>query len=159
MTLTNLATVYGPNLLHPGTAEPAYLSMMAMDVVTPVSVVLYYLNCPEEFFDDIPNPSPENTANLRGGGSGGMNSGELVEADTGEAQHRESGSPVAVLRDRSGDVDTSSSQMALRRNRRSSARGATKNTSGGNIRTAASFKTTSSSSSVGSVTPSRESII
>lgn len=46
MTLNNLSTVFGPNLLSPGGNE------LKMDVVTPVSVVLFFLNCPEEYFDE-----------------------------------------------------------------------------------------------------------
>ena len=46
MSLNNLSTVYGPNLLSPGGNE------MQMDVVTPVSVVLFFLNCPAEYFDE-----------------------------------------------------------------------------------------------------------
>lgn len=62
MTLNNLATVFGPNLLRPGSNSgdhpDAYLSAVTMDVVTPVSVVLYFLNCSEEYFDEHLFKSP-----------------------------------------------------------------------------------------------------
>ncbi len=50
MTLANLATVFGPNLLRP--AFKADQPAAQVDVVTPVNVVLYYLNCPEEILDE-----------------------------------------------------------------------------------------------------------
>ena len=59
MTLNNLATVFGPNLLRPGNTNPMELNFAVMDVVTPVSVVLYFLNCSEEYFDENLFRSPE----------------------------------------------------------------------------------------------------
>lgn len=60
MSLNNLATVFGPNLLHPGASS---MDVFMMDVVTPVSVVLYFLNCPEEYFDEsLFRASPDSTA-------------------------------------------------------------------------------------------------
>ena len=160
MTLTNLATVFGPNLLHPGISEPAHLNMMAMDVVTPVSVVLYYLNCPDEFFDEIQTASPENTANPSGGSGGRRNSEVVGEAairdETGDA------TPRVVLREktRDADGDLPASQKGFRRSRRSSARGTPRNSGTNvNVRAVASFRASPSSSSVRSSTPSRESII
>ena len=49
MNLNNLATLFGPNLLQPASMAG---DQMAVDVVTPVSVVMYFLNCPEEFLDE-----------------------------------------------------------------------------------------------------------
>lgn len=68
MTLTNLATIFGPNLLRPGGAG-LEINIAAMDVVTPVSVVLYYLNCPEEYFEEGPSnrTSPDSTYSPKGG--------------------------------------------------------------------------------------------
>jgi len=59
MTLNNLATVFGPNLLRPGNTNPMELNLAVMDVVTPVSVVLYFLNCSEEYFDENLFRSPD----------------------------------------------------------------------------------------------------
>ena len=60
MSLNNLATIFGPNLLHPGTTT---MEAFMMDVVTPVSVVLFFLNCPEEYFDEnLFRASPDSTA-------------------------------------------------------------------------------------------------
>jgi hypothetical protein len=60
MSLNNLATIFGPNLLHPGTTT---MEAFLMDVVTPVSVVLFFLNCPEEYFDEsLFRASPDSTA-------------------------------------------------------------------------------------------------
>ena len=60
MSLNNLATIFGPNLLHPGiTTMEAFM----MDVVTPVSMVLFFLNCPEEYFDEsLFRASPDSMA-------------------------------------------------------------------------------------------------
>ena len=49
MNLNNLATLFGPNLLQPASVAGG---QVAVDVVTPVSVVMYFLNCPEEFLDE-----------------------------------------------------------------------------------------------------------
>ena len=153
MTLTNLATVYGPNLLHPGNLETGVFNM---DVVTPVSVVLYYLNCPEEFFE-IPEPSPENTA-----------SPKATEVRRRSNTSGVDGDDRVVLRDRDRDRiggDASSlavSQKFKRGSRRASTKGTPKHSSAaGNapVRSATSVKSSSSSSSVSSFTPSRESII
>ena len=77
MSLNNLSTVFGPNLLSPGGDE------MKMDVVTPVSVVLFFLNCPEEFFDEsLFGNSPQSTSTSSSnksrntGGRGSFASGE-----------------------------------------------------------------------------------
>lgn len=56
MSLNNLSTVFGPNLLSPGG------DALNMDVVSPVSVVLFFLNCPEEYFDEsLFGNSPQST--------------------------------------------------------------------------------------------------
>ena len=52
MTLNNLATVFGPNLLRPAAKTIEAQTAAQIDVVTPVNVVLYYLNCPEDIFDE-----------------------------------------------------------------------------------------------------------
>ncbi len=153
MTLTNLATVFGPNLLHPGNSDA---SVFNMDVVTPVSVVLYYLNCPEEFFDEIPESSPENTAGSPRSATEGR---RRESASTSDLDHER-----VIMRDRSaggGDSGIFASQKFKRGSKRSSTKGTPKHSSAaGNapVRSAASFKSPSSSS-VNAVTPARESII
>jgi len=150
MTLTNLATVFGPNLLHPGNSDATAFNM---DVVTPVSVVLYYLNCPEDFFNEIPDSSPENTASPQSAatdGRQGSTSGGANNAD------------VVVMRERSVvDPSAFSSHKFKRGSQRSSTKGTPKHSSaagGTPVRSVASFKNPSSSS-VHTVTPARESII
>lgn len=59
MTLNNLATLFGPNLLRPSGTNPMEMNAAAVDIVTPVSLVLYFLNCPEEYFDENLFRSPE----------------------------------------------------------------------------------------------------
>ena len=71
MTLPNLATVFGPNLLRPADTSDS-ISHAALDVRTPVSVLLYFLNCPDDFFDEsVIGSSPHQT-----GSSSGMRSKE-----------------------------------------------------------------------------------
>lgn len=52
MTLNNLATLFGPNLLRPGSQSAA----AAFDVMSPVNVLMFFLVCPIEVYDD-PNSS------------------------------------------------------------------------------------------------------
>lgn len=59
MTLNNLATLFGPNLLRPSGTNPMEMNAAAVDIVTPVSLVLYFLNCPEDYFDESLFRSPE----------------------------------------------------------------------------------------------------
>lgn len=49
MNLNNLATVFGPNLLRPGTNQTA---AAAWDVISPVNVLMFFLTCPMEVYDD-----------------------------------------------------------------------------------------------------------
>ena len=65
MTLNNLSTVYGPNLLRPATATTSTGETTAVDIITPVSVVLYYLNCSEEYYDEDLFKSSSDTATGR----------------------------------------------------------------------------------------------
>ena len=65
MNLNNLATLFGPNLLRPAPMgqEESLLSMAAMDVATPVNVLMYFLSCPEEYLDETQvQTSPVSTA-------------------------------------------------------------------------------------------------
>ena len=60
MTLNNLATVFGPNLFRPGTSEddPPNIAA-AFDIMSPVNTLMFFLNCPEEVFDEIgPGSTP-----------------------------------------------------------------------------------------------------
>ena len=58
MSLNNLATIFGPNLLR-----AACMENFLMDVVTPVNVVLFFLHCSEEYFDEsLFRGSPDSTA-------------------------------------------------------------------------------------------------
>lgn len=165
MTLTNLATIFGINLLRPGGAG-ADMNMAAMDVVTPVSVVLYYLNCPEEYFDEgSARTSPDSTfaaaaSGGSGSGSGGSGGGGVAAGGVilrrGSNQFKDQKSPE----DLSASGSSSNFSKGYRRSRRSS-----NNKSGGSVRgSSSSIKSSpaaknSSTSSVGSFTPSRESAI
>ena len=57
MTLNNLATLFGPNLLRPGTNSQS--AAAAFDVMSPVNVLMFFLICPLEVYDD---PSASNSA-------------------------------------------------------------------------------------------------
>ena len=73
MNLNNLATLFGPNLLRPA-PENSLLNMAAVDVATPVNVLMFFLSCPEEILDEAqPHISPASTASTgqEGGGGGG----------------------------------------------------------------------------------------
>lgn len=155
MTLTNLATIFGPNLLRPGGAG-SEINVAAMDVVTPVSVVLYYLNCPEEYFDEGSNKtSPDSTA-VGGSGSGGRKG----RASQGELGSSPGGAEAAGLQHSGGSKDLQLLNpedpvwKANRRSRRASGRGS--KVSGGSVRVSSSSVKSSSSSSL---QPSRESVI
>lgn len=65
MNLNNLATLFGPNLLRPAPTgeENSLLNMAAVDVATPVNVLMFFLSCPEEILDEAqPHTSPASTA-------------------------------------------------------------------------------------------------
>ena len=63
MNLNNLSTLFGPNLLRPASQEESLLNMAAVDVATPVNVLMFFLSCPEEVFDEAQmNTSPASTA-------------------------------------------------------------------------------------------------
>ena len=65
MNLNNLATLFGPNLLRPAPIgqEESLLNMAAVDVATPVNVLMYFLNCPDEFLEEAQvHTSPASTA-------------------------------------------------------------------------------------------------
>ena len=141
MTLTNLATIFGPNLLRPGGTGPE-INIAAMDVVTPVSVVLYYLNCPEEYFDETSSRnSPDSTAAayISGGSDERRRGGGGVSAVDG-GSHRDS--------HKMGEEDpTFSPGKVIRRSKR---------TSKSVTRTKASSVKNTSTNSVGNLTPSWE---
>ena len=153
MTLNNLATIFGPNLLRPG-GNSAEINIAAMDVVTPVSVVLYFLNCPEEYFDEsLFKSSPESTGTTekppKGGGAGAM--GGAMEGNW----RRESSGSVRKYQ-RGFDEEDFGPGMG-KRNRRGSRRNTPpvafgKTSSAGNIRR-------SSGGSAKSVSSARESVI
>ena len=54
MTLQNLATVFGPNLLRPGgpRGAPGTIDVSAMDVVSPVKILIFFMECPEEIYQE-----------------------------------------------------------------------------------------------------------
>jgi breakpoint cluster region protein len=52
MTLLNLATVFGPNLIRPGYREGRELEA-TLDVMSQVGVLMYFLNLPSEMYDLI----------------------------------------------------------------------------------------------------------
>lgn len=154
MTLTNLATIFGPNLVRPGGAG-SEINIAAMDVVTPVSVVLYYLNCPEEYFEESASnrTSPVSTAQGSGGGSGERKGvvTAVVSVAEGRAQWRGSNTNVPIAEQRSPEA------KVFRRSRRSSSRG-NKTASTSSSRGSASIKNTSTSS-VSSLTTPKESVL
>lgn len=158
MTLTNLATIFGPNLLRPGGAG-LEINIAAMDVVTPVSVVLYYLNCPEEYFDEGSNRTSPDSTGAGGSGSGGRRGGVGIEEmrsspSGGVAEPNFIRSSQLQLKDQLNPEEPSFPGKVTRRSRRASGRA--NKTSSGSIRmSSSSIKNTSSSS----LTPSRESII
>lgn len=171
MTLTNLATIFGPNLLRPGGAG-LEINIAAMDVVTPVSVVLYYLNCPEEYFEEGPNTSktsPTSTEQGRGTGDRRGNVGMAPDPDpivlrrgsnthlSPKEQSRHPEEVTMVASPVAGGAAAAAMEKNFKRTRRASSR-ASKTASTSSIRSSASVKNTSTSS-VASVANSRESII
>ena len=52
MTLLNLATVFGPNLIRPGLRAGQELEA-TLDVMSQVGVLMYFLNIPSEMYDLI----------------------------------------------------------------------------------------------------------
>lgn len=170
MTLTNLATIFGPNLLRPGGAG-LDINIAAMDVVTPVSVVLYFLNCPEEYFDEgSARTSPDST----GIGSGGKRGGGLDDrkspvggmaegAGSIVAQHRGSSSQLLVKEQWEEQQQQSPIGKVNRRSRRASGRGSkiSSSASSSSIRASSSSvkHATPTSSSTSQIVPSRESVI
>ena len=65
MNLNNLSTLFGPNLLRPAASgqEESLLNMAAVDVATPVNVLMFFLGCPEEILDEAQAAtSPPSTA-------------------------------------------------------------------------------------------------
>ena len=65
MNLSNLDTLFGPNFLHPAPTgqEESLLNMATVDVATPVNVLMYFVNCLEEFLDEAQvHISPASTA-------------------------------------------------------------------------------------------------
>ena len=65
MNLNNLATVFGPNLLRPAPSgqEESLLNMAAVDVATPINVLMFFLSCPEELLNEAQiHTSPASTA-------------------------------------------------------------------------------------------------
>lgn len=165
MTHTNLATIFGPNLLRPG-GTGTEMNAAAMDVVTPVSVVLYYLNCPEEYFDESPRMSPDSSAagtfSDGGGGTGekrrgtGGSGGNVVE----NFLRRENNSASSLSpKDKKADDElalSSGSGKVFRRSRRNAS---SKATSGSSLRGVPSSAKNLSDSALTGVVTARESII
>ena len=50
MTLTNLATLFGPNLIRPGKKENRELEG-TLDIMSQVGVLMYYLSLPSDMYD------------------------------------------------------------------------------------------------------------
>lgn len=142
MSLNNLATIFGPNLLHPGTTT---MEAFLMDVVTPVSVVLFFLNCPEEYFDEsLFRASPDSTAAAAAAGVSSVAPSQPQESHVSQVSRVFGGSrreSSGSVRHRSkGKDDEDSGEISvkgvLRRSRRSS-KGSTKTQSASSLR---SFK-------------------
>lgn len=121
MSLNNLSTVFGPNLLSPG-------NMLQMDVVTPVSVVLFFLNCPEEFFDESlfgqSELSSSTSSSNKSRNTGGR--GSFPKAEKPERKDSNGASSLAVKRTSVDELDSphtsSPSRGGIRRSRRGSNR-------------------------------------
>ena len=71
MTLNNLATVFGPNLLRPGGARgaPGAFDVSAMDVISPVNILIFFMTCPEEVYQE-----PQSFSNTGSGSRNARNS-------------------------------------------------------------------------------------
>ena len=120
MSLNNLSTVYGPNLLSPGGNE-----MMHMDVVTPVSVVLFFLNCPEEFFDEsLYGQSDLSTSTSSSNKS--RNTGGRSSFTPGERKDSSSAAPVPLRRVATDEADSAHSSPSRGIQRRSKRSGSNK---------------------------------
>lgn len=140
MTLTNLATIFGPNLLRPGGAG-LEINLAAMDVVTPVSVVLYYLNCPEEYFDEGALRTSPNSTAIAGNGADRRQSAGMSSL---EPSHRGSNSQLLALAKDQRSFEEAPGKL-LRRSRRASGRGvgSSKTSSSSSIKGSATGKSTS----------------
>ena len=123
MSLNNLATIFGPNLLNPGGA-----SALMMDVVTPVSVVLFFLNCPEEYFDEsLFRASPDSTAASSAGAPSQPQESQPPPA-VGRGFRRESSGSVRQRQKGKDEMESSgevSIVSVLRRSQRRSSKGLT----------------------------------
>lgn len=65
MTLNNLATVFGPNLFRPGSGKAMDgidLAAIAMDVISPVNILLFFMTCPESVFIEPGSASTTSTS-------------------------------------------------------------------------------------------------
>lgn len=65
MTLNNLATVFGPNLFRPGASTAIAQNPMAaaFDVMSPVNILMFFLICPEEVYDELnPGSTPSSVS-------------------------------------------------------------------------------------------------
>ena len=136
MSLNNLATIFGPNLLHPGTTT---MEAFMMDVVTPVSVVLFFLNCPEEYFDEsLFRASPDSTAAAASSAAPSQPQESQISqvSRVFGGSRRESGGSVRQ-RPKGKDSDGSgeiSVKGVLRRSQRRSSKGTTKTQSASSLR-------------------------
>lgn len=90
MTLQNLATVFGPNLLRPGgpRGAPGTLDVSAMDVVSPVKILVFFMECPEEIYQE-----PQSLSNS---GSGQRNARNSKKSGFQEAETPSSPMATAV---------------------------------------------------------------
>ena len=117
MSLNNLSTVFGPNLLSPGGNE------MKMDVVTPVSVVLFFLNCPEEFFDETLFGQSELSSSTSSSNKS-RNTGGRGSFSQGEKRDSNGGAPLVAKRASVDELDAplsaSPSRGGIRRSKRGS---------------------------------------
>lgn len=99
-----------------------------MDVVTPVSVVLFFLNCPEEYFDEsLFRASPDSTAAASGAAPSQPQESQVSQVSrVFGGSRRESGGSV---RHRSKDEDSGEVSAALkgvlRRSQRRTSKGST----------------------------------
>lgn len=99
MSLNNLSTVFGPNLLSPGGNE------LKMDVVTPVSVVLFFLDCPEEFFDESLFGNSELSTSTSSS-TKSQNTGSRSSFPQAEKRDSNGGAPLALRRIHTDELDS-----------------------------------------------------
>ena len=52
MSLTNLATVFGPNLVRPGRREGSEVEA-TLNIMSQVGVLMYFLKLPSEMYDTL----------------------------------------------------------------------------------------------------------